>query len=219
MEIIMSKNKKPDLFDLFNDESLWGNQETDSLSHDDIMNKNWNQITANREIARRPEVRAKVDAATRKRAKDPAWRKKRSELSKKVWENEEFYNKMKEYYNTPEYKEYISKRSKKIAKRDYDKIVKRIHDQAKDPVWLKANAKAQANRSKNNEEWIRKNCRPVSTPYGVFMRAKEAIEAYCAEHPNERYESVNLKLRRWYKSNQKPDWYYLTWEEYDAKKD
>ena len=39
----MSKNKKPDLFDLFNDESLWGNQETDSLSHDEIMNPGWNK--------------------------------------------------------------------------------------------------------------------------------------------------------------------------------
>lgn len=34
--------KKPDLYDLFNDDSLWGNQETDALSHDDIMDKKWN---------------------------------------------------------------------------------------------------------------------------------------------------------------------------------
>lgn len=37
----MTKNKKPDTFDLFNDDSLWGNQETESLTHDDIMDEAW----------------------------------------------------------------------------------------------------------------------------------------------------------------------------------
>ena len=51
----MSKDKKPDLYDLFNDDSLWGNQETDTLSHDDIMDVNWNKTTANREKAKDPD--------------------------------------------------------------------------------------------------------------------------------------------------------------------
>lgn len=39
----MSKDKKPDLYDLFNDDSLWGNQETDALSHEEIMDPIWNK--------------------------------------------------------------------------------------------------------------------------------------------------------------------------------
>lgn len=39
----MSKNKKPTTFDLFNDDSLWGNQETDSLSHDELLDPKWNR--------------------------------------------------------------------------------------------------------------------------------------------------------------------------------
>jgi hypothetical protein len=37
----MTNKKKPDLYDLMNDDSLWGNQETDALTHDDIMDKKW----------------------------------------------------------------------------------------------------------------------------------------------------------------------------------
>ena len=198
----MSK-KKPDLYDLFNDESLWGTQETESLSHDDIMNRNWNMITANREQANNP-VRIQ----------------KQREAQKKNWARPEMREWANEYYGSAEYKEYITARNRELAKDAgwLKNIANANRKKAKDPEWLEANAKAQANRSENNEEWIRKNCRPVSTPYGVFMRVKEAAEAYCAEHPNERYESVNLKLRRWYKSNKKPDWYYLTWEEYDQLK-
>ena len=39
----MSKDKKPTTFDLFNDDSLWGNQETDSLSHEELLDPNWNR--------------------------------------------------------------------------------------------------------------------------------------------------------------------------------
>lgn len=37
----MSKDKKPDFYDLMNDDSLWGNQETESLTHEDILDKKW----------------------------------------------------------------------------------------------------------------------------------------------------------------------------------
>ena len=39
----MNKDKKPDLYDLFNDDSLWGTQETESLSHEEIMDPIWNK--------------------------------------------------------------------------------------------------------------------------------------------------------------------------------
>lgn len=240
----MSKDKKPDMYDFFNDDSLWGNQETDALTHEDIMtysplkktksqrkvlrkiaqerakNSEWlSKITeANKKNAQDPKIKAKRLASFKKTASTPEFKKELSERAKQTWSDSEYRKRMLSYYNTPEYKEYITKRNKKVAIRDHDKIVERNQALAKDPKWLKANAEAQANRSKNNEEWIRKNCRPVSTPYGIFKRTKEAIEAYCAEHPKERYGSVNLKLRRWYKSDKKPEWKYITWQEYDALK-
>lgn len=203
-----------------NDE--WGNIGPDSI-HDPKWNlkKTKAQLEVLTKIAQErakdPEWLAKVTEANQAKGKDPAYLAKQSKAQKEKWDDPEFREKMLSYYNTPEYKEYITKRNRKVAIRDHDKIVKRNQALAKDPLWLEANAKATANRSENNEEWIRKNCRPVSTPYGIFKRSKEAIEAYCADHPEERYASVNLKLRRWYKSNKKPDWTYLTWEEYDKQ--
>lgn len=220
----MAKDK--DKKHIFLDDVQWGNQETDSLSHEEILTysplkKTKAQIEVLTKIAQErakdPEWIAKNTEANRAKWKDPAYHAKISKAQKEKWDNPEYREKMLSYYNTPEYKEYISERNRKVAIRDHDKIVKKNQTLAKDPKWLEANAKAQANRSENNEEWIRKNCRPVSTPYGIFKRVKEAIEAYCAHHPEERYASVNLKLRRWYKSNKKPEWAYLTWEEYDKQ--
>jgi hypothetical protein len=86
----MSKDKKPDMFDLFNDDSLWGNQETDALSHDDIMNKNWNNITANRRNAEKKLAKVKSDpiyakqykAEYKKRGKEWAEKFKNTEYKK-----------------------------------------------------------------------------------------------------------------------------------------
>ena len=241
----MSKDKEITLFD----DIEWGNKTLPGLSDEELMNTNWNIVTAarersknpewiaknkalairkskdpkwlakirkvNRKNAKKPERRKKMLKKLKERVKDPNYLMKQSKAQKKVWQNEEYRNKMLERYNTPEYKEYIKKRNKKIAKRDHDKIVKRNQDLARNPKWLKANAKACANRSENNEEWIRKNCRPVSTPYGIFKKAKDAAIEYNKEYPNEKFTSVCIKLRSWYRSDKKPEWKYLTWEEYD----
>ena len=89
----MSKNKKPTTFDLFNDDSLWGNQETETLTHEDIINKNWNNITANREIAKKIKIKMQEDPAYAKKIKNN--RKKRG----KEWSNKFKNNSYKKKYS------------------------------------------------------------------------------------------------------------------------
>lgn len=210
----MSKDNKPSMYDLFNDDSLWGNQETEDLTHDEIMNTNWNRVTACRLRAQDPKWRKNITKANQ-RPKSAETLEKARKSTLEVNTRPEFIQWKKEYYGSAEYKEYITERSRSIAKRDYDKIVERNRRLAKDEEWIKSNKEACKNRSENNEEWIRKNCKPVSTPYGVFQKTKDAAIAYNNEHSTEVFESVCLKLRRWYKSDKKPDWKYITWEEYD----
>lgn len=40
-------SKKPSLYDLFNDDSLWGNQTAGDLSHEEMLQINWNKKTPN----------------------------------------------------------------------------------------------------------------------------------------------------------------------------
>ena len=122
-----------------------------------------------------------------------------------------------ELYDTPEYREYIQKRSKKIAQRPEMQEWYKEFNKAKreDPEHVKRHAKGVKDRSNKNKEWIRKNCRPVDTPYGVFEKAKDVMDIYHQENGGNR-ESVAVKLRNWLKSDKKPEWKYLTWEEYDT---
>ena len=236
-------NKKPNDFELFNDESLWGNTDSDILDpkwnkinsiHERTNRPSWRKNVANaaKEKAKDPVWLAKILAANRERAKDPVWLakiteinresakdpirlKKLSESLKEVWQRPEMKEWADTFYNDPEYRKNLSKRNKKVAKRDHDKIVERNRKLSKDPIWLEKNAQAQAKRSVENEEWKRKNCKPVSTPYGIFENTKLAAEAYHKDYPNEVWDSVCLKLRRWYRSDKKPEWTYISWEEYD----
>ena len=169
----------------------------------------------NREKSNDPEWIAKITEINREAAKDPVRLKKIAKSIKKVWQTDEYREWADAFYKNPEYRKKLSERNKKIAERDYDKIVKRNRDLAKDETWLKKNAKAQSKRSKENIEWKRKNCKPVSTPYGIFENTKLAAEAYHKDYPTEVWESVCLKLRRWYRSSKHPEWTYISWEEYD----
>lgn len=72
----MSKDKKPDMFDLFNDDSLWGNKESSNVSHDEIMNENWNYKKTKAQRDRQSKI-------TKAHAQDPNWIKKVSSGVKK----------------------------------------------------------------------------------------------------------------------------------------
>ncbi len=62
----MSKDKKPTTFDLFNDDSLWGNQETDSLSHEELLDPNWNRKRTKAQKERLSVISKKLNAERKK---------------------------------------------------------------------------------------------------------------------------------------------------------
>jgi hypothetical protein len=175
---------------------------------------------ANRKSAIDPVARKNRADANRKSAQDPEWQRKNKEATQRLWSDPEIRRKHKERHNTPEYLEYIGKRNRELAKdpKWREKVANNNKAKRTDPSHLKKHQAGVISRSNNNEEWIRKNCRPVSTPYGVFQKAKDVMDLYHNEHGGNR-ESVAVKLRSWLKSEKKPDWKYLTWKEYDKYKE
>ena len=168
------------------------------------------------------EYRLKLSEGQKKRYEnftDEDW-EKMSQVAKERWEDDEYRDRMMAYYSTPEYREYIQKRNKEVAQRPEMREWYKEFNKAKreDPEHIKRHAKGVKDRSNNNKEWIRKNCRPVDTPYGVFEKAKDVMDVYYQENGGKR-ESVAVKLRSWLKSEKKPEWKYLTWDEYDKIKE
>ena len=64
----MSK-KKPTLYKLMNDDSLWGNQETDALSHDELMDRKW----LNRRTSAEKEQISRSKCTITKEQADEIW--------------------------------------------------------------------------------------------------------------------------------------------------
>ena len=108
---------------------------------------------------------------------------------------------------------------------------KQIEDLKRNETWRKncANARQKTIESEEwlnsvrvgvakrtaSEDWIRKNCRPVKCPYGIFPVVKHATLEYQKEYGGELH-SLSVKIRNWLKSDKKPEWQYLTWEEYNC---
>lgn len=125
----------------------------------------------------------------------------------------------KEFYDNPTYLKKVTKKNRKLAEDPSwrEKVAKNNKAKRSNPTHLEKHQAGVADRSTNNEEWIRKNCRPVSTPYGVFQKTKDVMDLYHAEHGGKR-ESIAVKLRSWLNSDKKPEWKYLSWEEYNTIK-
>jgi hypothetical protein len=191
-------SKKPTAFDLFNNDSIWGNQTAGNLTHEDILQKNWNNITANKqrwkdsdwrdqhlkklaegrtdsvEEQRKESVRNSVahKKMMQERWDDPAFRKKIAEVNSRPRTNEE-----KEHLR----QSYLGK------KKPTETIVKR-----KDTY---------AARQTQNEK-VNKQCRSIMTPDGVFHNF-----ALASKHFN---TTKNTILRRC--KNTSPafsQWYYI----------
>lgn len=169
-----------------------------------------------------PEYSKRASEAQRRRYENLTQEERQviSDQSKARWKDQEYRQRMMDYYSTSEYKKYIKQRNKEVAQRPEMKEWYKEFNKAKrsDPAHIEKHQAGVADRSNNNEDWIRKNCRPVSTPYGIFQKAKDVMDLYHAENGGKR-ESVGVKLRSWLKSDKKPDWNYLTWEEYDKLKE
>lgn len=84
-------DKKPSLYDLFNDDSLWGNQTAGNLSHEDIVNKNWNKIDgarrAGKQLANNPEWSNKIKERYKDENYKIEWSKKQKEGANALKEN------------------------------------------------------------------------------------------------------------------------------------
>lgn len=228
MEIIMDNHDKDE----------WGNIPLPGLTDEELFNTNWNYVAAARERIRNPIWQAKQlhEARTRKERLGETYSKKMSESQKKrylnlsdeeklahsqrckeIWNDPEYVKRMREYYDNPEYRVEHQKRVKEIANRpemlEWYKEFNRAKRQ--DPNHIIKHNEGVKHRSEHNEDWIRKNCRPVQCPLGIFKKAKDMMDEYHKIYGGKR-ESVAVKLRTWLKSDKKLDWKYLTWDEYDT---
>ena len=142
-----------------------------------------------------------------------------SEASKKRWDDLEYRSKMEAYYSSPEYIEYITKRNKELSIRPEwrEKVSKNNKNKRLDQQHVEKHQRAIKDRSENNQEWIEKNCRPVKTPQGVFLKASQARDAYIKIYGGNK-TTIGMYMRQWLKDPNKPEFRYLTWDEYNSLK-
>jgi DNA repair ATPase RecN len=136
----------------------WGNVELPGLTDEELYKKNWNLITANREVIKN-------------RDKDGSWSRKNAEAAKNRrpgWSNTISETSFKTKSN-PEWKKTFKKT---IEKRNQDpEYFKKLHEgidkRNNDSEWYKKNLEAAQKRIK-----------AIMTPEGKFNSVKEAIEHY-----------------------------------------
>jgi len=159
----MAKDKKPILFD----EIKWGNQETGSLSHEDILDVNWNNkwTKEQKESFRKSSLEFWNNLDKQERKDFLSKRKKSSEA---YWEK---------YYNNPALQE-----DRKLL----------MQELAKDPKWIEANLKGADKRKEMyfaDEEWFNdwhkkhlasqnKKRIYISTPDGIIQGYEETCRHY-----------------------------------------
>jgi hypothetical protein len=121
----------------------------------------------------------------------------------------------KKMVNTDEWKKNNLEQNRKTAKNPkwLEIVAKNNKEKRNNPEHIKIHQTSIAKRTAS-EDWIRKNCRPVKCPYGIFPISKHAMIEYQKEHGGA-ITSIAIKIRSWLKSDKKPDWQYLTWQEYD----
>lgn len=162
----------------------WGNVKLPGLTDEELYNKNWTLITANREVAKNRDKdgswsRKNAEAAKNRR---PGWSSTISETGKKTravpgW---------KDYY-----KETVKKRN------DNPEYTKKLHQgiekRNKDPNWHKKNAEA-----------AKKRIKAIMTPEGKFNSVNDAIEHYNKLRNSRHSESWLMTQRK-----KHPDKFYL----------
>jgi hypothetical protein len=204
----MSKDKKPDMYDFFNDDSLWGNQETDSLSHDDIMNKDWNKVTGQKE-------RWKNNDALRKE-----YSKKAKKMNAKRRENPELMAEISAKISA-------SREGKPMSPRAIEKMLntKREKGILHAPSWNKGISPSEKTREKlakantgktldeKTKEKIAKNCaknKSIQTPEGQFVSMSAAGRHYWDNKltPRKSLASARMWIRDQVMSDN-PDFYFV----------
>lgn len=144
---------------------------------------------------------------------------KRCEKAKQVSNDPELKERLrKEFYDNPVYLKEVTKKNRKLAKdpKWREKVAKNNRAKRSNLEHIEKHQAGVAERSNNNQEWIRKNCRPVKTPQGVFLKASQARDAYIAEHGGNK-STIGVYMRSWLKDPKNVDFKYLTWEEYEKE--
>jgi hypothetical protein len=174
---------------------------------------------ANRKSALDPIARKNRLESNQKKRNDPVWQQNHKAGCEKRWEDPEQRLKHKERMNDPEILAAITEKNRKLAQDPLwrEKTAKNNKEKRNNPRHIKKHQEAVADRSINNDDWIRKNCRPVSTPYGIFQKLKDLVEFYRKDNSGNQ-QAVTVRFRKWLNSDQHPDWSYLTWDEYDRLK-
>ena len=197
----MSKDKKPTTFDLFNDDSLWGNQETDSLSHEELLDPNWNRKRTKAQKERLSVISKKLNA---ERKKD---KKLMAKISAKIS---------------------AKGKGKKISRASVKKMLetKRQKGILHNPSWNKGIAHSESTKKKLSKanmgkkldsatkEKIAKNCaknKSIETPEGIFVSMSAAGRHYWDNQLTTRssYASTRMWVREQIMSAKNKDFYFI----------
>jgi hypothetical protein len=166
-------SKKPTDFELFNDDSLWGNQTAGGLTDKEILDAKWNYITANRE-----------------KAKDPNWLEAQRKGCQDYLNNPNYVNPRgmlgKTKSEETKLKQSLALKGKPKSKEHNIKLRQRKG------IKLTTGIKNKISDSLKGRTSDR--CRRVHTPLGEFAKLKLAAAAY-----NKTPETIKL----WMKKNPK----------------
>lgn len=204
-------DKKPSLYDLFNDDSLWGNQTAGDLSHDEIMDPQWNfkknELEKQRqsEIAKRlhadPDYKNRMKIAWDEKWADPKYKKERLQ-NKRNWLNANY----DEWY-----KQFLEGQQTSVAERVKNGSYKKQGENLKtNKKWLKSR-KIVAEKLKGKP--LDANAKPVIIEGKEYRSLKDAAREY-----NITSRTMSEKIQRnndfcyYVDEGPKPVyiWYYVT---------
>jgi hypothetical protein len=212
------------------DPDEWGNIKHPTLSDQELLTKNWNKVTANKE--RDPEFKKKISDKVNAWYKTKAGKKQKIKNAKRLnksvnkryanmsdQERQELKLQRQKQAQDPNYKKRLAEG---VARREADpefrkKQLEAIARRNKNPKFLEAVRKGVKKRQENpanREKHLRTFGKPLQTPDGVFTSLVEADDFY-----NKKRNFRNG--RRWIQGmmkKQPDDYYHITWEEYDKIK-
>lgn len=204
-------SKKPTLYDLFNDESLWGNQTVGELSHEEILDPQWNfkknnfQKQRQSEIAKRlhadPDYKNKMKIAWEEKWADPKYRKQRLK-NKRNW--------LKDNYDEW-YKQFLEGQKKSVAERVKNGTYKKQGENIKkNKKWLESR-KVVAKKLKGKP--LDANARPVIIEGKEYRSVTDAAKEYNIT-PRTMSEKIQRNNDVCYYIDEGPKpvylWYYIT---------
>jgi hypothetical protein len=176
---------KPTNFELFNDDSVWGNQTAGDLTNEEILTKNWDRVTENNRRWANPEFRKKRDESLTKVIQSDEWKQKQK-LANQLMRTEEWkekhYKVMQELYETDKWKNSVQQansnpvRNLKISKSHKLKITTPdgVFDSIKECAkFYNITGEGVRYRCMTDPDWIKEDNKKISSA-SVEKRSKSA---------------------------------------------